>query len=128
MRFSFPIFSWLSNSGKPYGQSKKEWALLSICCVDNNTNIMGMIYAAVKRLRFYQIVPIAFRTDSNELYFIYKDIRCKSTAETAINQNIPFFINPYKFPLSHLEKTFRAEMPRSMNQNGGHSSTKNVMV
>ena len=86
-------------------KTKKEWTLLSMYCIDDNTDIMGMIYAVVKRLRFYQIVPIAFRSDPNGLYFKYKDMHCKSTAETAINQNIPFFINPDKFPLSHLEET-----------------------
>lgn len=83
-------------------KTKKELTLLSMCCVDDNTDIMGMIYATVKRLRYYQIVPIAFRTDPNELYFIYKGMHCKSTAETAINQNIPFFINPDKFALPYL--------------------------
>lgn len=91
-------------------KTKKDETLLNICYVDEHTDIMGMINAALNRLmRFYQIVPIAFRTDPDELYFRYKGTHCKASAEDAVNQDMPFFCNPDKFSLTYLIKVLEKQ-------------------
>lgn len=84
-------------------KTKKERTLLSLCRVYEELEMISLINFCTKRLAYYQVVPVAFRSEPNELYFRYKGKnRCKASAEDVFLHDMPFFINPNSCSLAYL--------------------------